>query len=66
MRRSMKVDRPLGKLRVGDYPEVGDQLDAIWKLMRTLVEASPADDLPEDALDVMERVQGVKARFPKR
>jgi hypothetical protein len=46
--------------RERDYPSVGDQLDAIWKAL----EPGKAN-LPKEARDMVERVQGVKQKFPK-
>lgn len=40
------------------YPEVGDQLDALWKALATM-------DLPPDAKAMLEQIGGVKKRFPR-
>lgn len=40
------------------YPPIGDQLDAIWKLLQT-------QQLTGDARVMLEKIAGVKARFPK-
>lgn len=48
--------------REAAYPEVGDQLDAIWKIVDALVDRKP---LPADALAVRAAVARVKATYPK-
>ena len=41
------------------YPPIGDQLDAIWKLVGSLgTDATPARDM-------LAKIEEVKARFPK-
>lgn len=44
------------------YPEVGDQLDAIHKLLAAMIDRQP---LPPDALEIVRRVQEIKAVYPK-
>ena len=46
--------------REREYPPIGDQIDALWKAL----EPNKAK-LPKEARDMMERVQGVKQKFPK-
>lgn len=43
------------------YPKEGDQLDAIWKALGSIDPAT----LPADTLEMMGRVQAVKAQYPK-
>lgn len=43
------------------YPKEGDQLDAIWKALGSIDPAT----LPVDALEMMGKVQAVKAQYPK-
>ncbi|AOY90566.1 hypothetical protein BKK79_01015 [Cupriavidus sp. USMAA2-4] len=50
-----------GPRRALEYPDVGDQLDAIWKALATL----PRESLPTETSAMLDRVQAVKARFPK-
>lgn len=49
--------------RRGDYPDTGEQLDAIWKILSELVDRKKVD--PE-ALSVLDSVFGVKSKFPKK
>jgi len=58
-----KVERPLAKLRAGEYPTIGDQLDALWKGYQALLEG---DIPPPETVVMLERVKRVKARFPKK
>jgi len=45
--------------RAREYPSIGDQLDAIWKLVGSLgTDATPARDM-------LAKIEEVKARFPK-
>lgn len=48
--------------RAAAYPDTGDQLDALWKIIDALIERQP---LPADALAVRATVAAVKARYPK-
>lgn len=41
---------------------IGDQLDALWKGMKAVVEGS---DLPEDTADMLEQIQAIKESEPK-
>lgn len=47
--------------RASAYPEVGEQLDAIWKILANLPYSVP---IPEEARAVMLRVQAVKKENP--
>jgi hypothetical protein len=52
------------KARAAAYPDVGDQLDALWKLFNHLYEAG---EFPVPAAQAMrERLADVKARYPKK
>lgn len=42
------------------YPTIGDQLDAIWKVL-----AENPDALPADTRAMLEKVQSVKTEVPK-
>jgi hypothetical protein len=46
--------------REGEYPPIGDQIDALWKALEP-----NKTKLPKEARDMMERVQAVKRKFPK-
>lgn len=64
----IKVRRPVAKLRAGEYRAGGDQFDALWKILRVVVDNLPAEAraaIPADALAELEHVEAVKARLPK-
>jgi hypothetical protein len=44
--------------RKAEYPDVGDQLDAIWGVLRTM-------KVPKEAQDVVAEIDRIKARYPK-
>lgn len=52
--------RDYREARRPEYPEIGDQLDAVWKAL----EASGAR-LPPEAVAVLDQVRAVKKRYPK-
>lgn len=63
-----RLDQDRARLRAGDYPAIGDQLDALWKIIDAILPHLPPealDAIPRDALAELERVAGVKARFPR-
>lgn len=43
-----------------EYPDVGEQLDAIWKALAALPQP-----LPAEAQAVLDRINAVKAKHPK-
>lgn len=45
--------------RAADYPDIGEQLDAIWKALEQMGE------LPAETRDMLEQIRAVKARYPK-
>jgi hypothetical protein len=47
-------------LRASTYPSIGDQLDAIWKVLE-----AASVPLPPEAAEMLKRIKAVKARFPK-
>lgn len=51
-----------GPLRQREYPPVGDQLDAIWKIVNALL---TGDEPSADAIQVRDAVQAVKAKYQK-
>lgn len=58
----IKHDSDYVERRAKEYPSVGDQLDAIWKLIAAL----PKKDVPPDAQQMLGRIDGVKQRLPKK
>lgn len=48
--------------RAEEYPPLGDQLDAIWKIVQAI---NAGDSMPADALAVMAAVQAIKDKYPK-
>lgn len=55
------VARTYGMERAAAYPNIGDQLDAIWKVLGQLDRAA----LPPEAVIVLDQVAAVKAQYPK-
>ena len=51
-----------GPLREKAYPSIGDQLDAIWKIVNALL---TGDEPPADAIQVRDAVQAVKNKYRK-
>lgn len=45
-------------LRAQEYPDVGEQLDALWKEMQALPRT-------EEAEAMLQRIQDVKKKYPK-
>jgi len=52
------------KLRRKDYPEIGDQLDALWKQMNQ--DRLGGKALIQDADDMLGAVLAIKAKYPKK
>lgn len=52
---------PISDLRRAEYPPIGDQLDALWKLIKANADKI---DLAE-AAPLLEAVQAVKDKYPK-
>lgn len=50
------------KLRREGYPEIGDQLDALWKLIAALPQAN---NIPE-VKSMLQKIEAIKTRFPKQ
>jgi len=50
---------PYSMQRAQAYPAIGDQLDALWKLIGT------ATDLPAETRDMLTKIQEVKNAYPK-
>jgi len=50
------------KLRARTYPSVGEQLDAIWKILAALQAGAP---IPPEAEELRARIQAVKRGAPK-
>ncbi len=62
MKLKASIKRDIAEARWAEYPSIGDQLDAIWKILETL----GVKDVPQDAAEVMSKVTLVKEKFPKR
>lgn len=50
---------PYDGRRAAAYPDIGDQLDAIWKALEQL------PGLPPDTAAMLQRIRQVKADYPK-
>ncbi len=55
----IKHDADYRQKRAAEYPDIGDQLDAIWKEL----EQRPL--LVSDAKNMLNRVKEIKQRYPK-
>lgn len=51
------------EMRAGAYPALGDQLDAIWKVINQL--CLEGTELPQDGNDMLGRILAVKREHPK-
>lgn len=47
--------------RQAEYPSVGEQLDALWKVIAGM----PPGQIPAEAQAVLDKVNAVKAKHPK-
>ncbi len=64
----MKIHRKasaedIGRARRAAYPDIGDQIDAIYKGLAAL--RAQGNDLPADTIAWIDKVAAVKTRFPK-
>lgn len=59
----LRHDPAPGPLRAKAYPQPGEQLDALWKIVNALIEGQ---EIPADALAVRDAVAQVKNKFRKR
>ena len=50
--------RDYRQARKDEYPDIGDQLDAIWGILRSL-------KLPKDAQDIVDEIGRIKRKYPK-
>jgi hypothetical protein len=57
----IKIKQNYRTRRKQEYPDIGEQLDAIWKIVGALPGKKDAD-----VQDILDRVNAVKARYPKR
>jgi len=55
------VRRDIDHARREEYPSIGDQLDAFWKIL-----AVSGIVCPEDAERIRKKVDDVKRKYPKR
>lgn len=56
--------RPYKQARKQLYPDVGDQLDAIWKAIDEIANQTGIL-LPQESVDMLSRIHEVKAKCPK-
>lgn len=61
----MKIQHsePYGPLRAKAYPQINDQLDAVFKMAKALKEQGIS--LPPETLDWIDKCQAVKDTFTK-
>lgn len=62
--KKVRIGGNVHRRRAVEYPPIGDQLDALMKLARTLLDAGFS--LPPDAVAIVERCEAVKASLPKQ
>lgn len=56
--------RPYKQARKQLYPDIGDQLDALWKAIDEIVNQTGIQ-LPQESVDMLNRIHEVKAKCPK-
>lgn len=61
--KQIRIEADYATARKAAYPDVGDQLDAVLKVIDAIRRSEP---LPADALEVLDAVRKVKATYPKR
>lgn len=61
--KQIRIEADYTTARKAAYPDVGDQLDAILKVIDAIRRSEP---LPADALEVLDKVRRVKATYPKQ
>lgn len=59
--KKLTFRRNYAEARRTEYPEVGEQLDVLWKA----IEALGKNKLPSEANAMLSRVQAVKTKYPK-
>lgn len=59
------IQPDIPEARKKEYPSKGEQLDALWKIVRQVVQTNP-EAFDPGAIDVMNKVFAVKTRLPKR
>lgn len=60
----MLDDTAYQRLRAGEYPPIGDQLDVLWKAVIELSQKT-ATNLPKESSDLLDAIQAVKDKYPK-
>jgi hypothetical protein len=61
-RKTLRHATPARDHRIEGYPEISDQVGALIKGMRALIDGEP---IPAETIAMVEAVEAVKARFPK-
>lgn len=56
--------RPYKQARKQLYPDIGNQLDAIWRAIDEIA-SQTGIQLPQDSLDMLTKINEVKAKCPK-
>ena len=51
------------KYRKAAYPDIGDQLDALWKIIEKLVDDNV--DIGDEGYEMLDQIQTVKTTYPK-
>jgi len=50
--------------RKAEYPDIGDQLDAIWKAIDALVEDGAM--VPVETVEMLAKIKAVKGKYAKK
>ncbi len=61
MKIDVKVDH--SKKRAVEYPDIGDQLDALWKALEIL--KTQGTNIGVDADTILTSITNIKAKYPK-
>ena len=59
----IKVKSDYAKLRKSEYPDIGDQVDVLWKIVDELVAAGTIKD--KTATDMLDVIKSVKTKYVK-
>ena len=61
---SVARKKDVNVVRRGEYPDVGEQLGALWKAVESLA-ARVEGETPPEVGEILEQIKSVKHRFPK-
>jgi hypothetical protein len=61
----LKVNRDYGEARRKAYPEIGDQLDEIWRGLEQLLTQGMLRQLPPTVNNMINNIKEIKQKYPK-